>query len=124
MFEIDGDKTIHITRGDVAVIEINPKNLKGESYALNIDDIVRLKVVEKNDYSNVVMVKDTVVESHDETIDIKLEKNDTKIGSIINKPVTYWYEIEVNPDTEPQTIVGHDKDGAKAFILYPEGGDK
>ena len=124
MFEVDSDKTIHITRGDVGVIEISPKGSEGESYALNVGDVVRLKVVEKNDYSSVVMVKDTVVEDHNETIDIKLEKKDTKIGSIINKPVTYWYEIELNPDTEPQTIIGHDKEGAKAFILYPEGGDK
>jgi hypothetical protein len=124
MFEVDGDKTINITRGDVGVIEISTKGSAGENYTLNVGDIVRLKVVEKNDYGSVVMVKDTVVEDHSDTIDIKLEKKDTKIGSIINKPVTYWYEIELNPDTEPQTIVGHDKKGAKSFILYPEGGDK
>lgn len=123
MFIIDEDKTIHINRGDIGVIETSMKDSNNENCMFEIGDIVRLKVVTKGDYSSVVMCKDTVVEERKETVDIVLEKADTKIGSIINKPVTYWYEIEVNPDTAPQTIIGHDKDGAKAFILYPEGGN-
>jgi hypothetical protein len=50
-----------------------------------------------------------------------LSKEDTKIGKKVNKPVDYWYEVELNPDTYPQTIVGYDEDGAKIFKLYPEG---
>ena len=57
------------------------------------------------------------------TVDITLERVDTKIGEIINKPVDYWYEIELNPDTTPQTLIGYDDDGPKIFRLFPEGGE-
>lgn len=43
---------------------------------------------------------------------------------MVNKPTDFWYEVELNPDTAPQTIIGYDKEtGAKIFRLYPEGGD-
>ena len=58
-----------------------------------------------------------------ESVTINLTKEDTKIAEIINKPVDYWYEIEMNPDTEPQTIIGYDEDGEKIFRLYPEGSE-
>ena len=45
------------------------------------------------------------------------------IGEVINKPTNYWYEIELNPNTQPQTIIGYDEDGEKLFVLYPEGSD-
>jgi hypothetical protein len=53
-----------------------------------------------------------------------LTKKDTTIGEIINKSREYWYEIELNPDTASQTIIGHDEDGAKKFVLYPEGSEQ
>lgn len=49
--------------------------------------------------------------------------DETKIGEYISKPKEYWYEIELNPETYPQTIIGYDEDGPKVLILYPEGGD-
>lgn len=55
---------------------------------------------------------------------MSITSNETKIGNIINRPVIYWYEIVVNPDTNAQTIIGYDDGGAKEFILYPEGGDE
>lgn len=36
----------------------------------------------------------------------------------------YWYEVELNPETEAQTIIGYDEDGPKIFRLYPEGDDE
>ena len=48
---------------------------------------------------------------------------DTKIGQVINKPIDYWYEIELNPEINPQTVIGYDNDGAKIFKLFPEGAD-
>ena len=55
------------------------------------------------------------------SVDLSLDSTETTIGDIINKPVEYWYEIQLNPDTEPQTIIGYDENGAKIFKLYPEG---
>ena len=68
--------------------------------------------------------KVTEVTEETTTVNISLESDDTKIGNLVNKPTKYWYEIELNPDTTPQTIVGYDLDGEKIFMLYPEGDDK
>ena len=78
---------------------------------------------EKNHHENVVIQKDVTVESETTSVDISLYKEDTKIGELINKPKDYWYEIELNSDTSPQTIIGYDVDGPKLFRLYPEGDD-
>ena len=43
-----------------------------------------------------------------------------KIGEMANKPIEFWYEIELNGDS---TIIGYDEEGAKRLILYPEGAD-
>jgi hypothetical protein len=46
-----------------------------------------------------------------------------KIGDVISKHKDYWYEVVLNDDTLPQTIIGYDEDGAKLFRLFPEGDD-
>jgi hypothetical protein len=122
MFVIDNEMTIHITRGDAAIFSVGAS--KGEeSYQFKPDDVVRLKVFAKKNCDDVVLKKDTVVTESANTARIILDSEDTKIGDVINKPVDYWYEIELNPDTLPQTIVGYDENGAKIFKLYPEGGE-
>jgi hypothetical protein len=67
--------------------------------------------------------KDFLVPEATEKVEVFLSKNETKIGEVISKPTDYWYEIELNPDTDPQTIIGYDEDGAKVFKLFPEGED-
>ena len=123
MFIINDDKTICLTRGDIASIDVCANISKEESYVFLPGDVVRLKIVEKKNYDNVVLEKDVVVEEETLSVNIVLTRNDTKIGGIINKPVEYWYEIELNPDTAPQTFIGHDDDGPKIFRLFPEGDD-
>lgn len=130
MFVIDSDNTIHLTRGDFAVIAADAERDDPESggeakvpYIFVPGDIVRLNVYEKNKPENVVLQKDVEVISETESVDIMLTREDTKIGDYIKKPKEYHYEIEVNPDTMPQTILGHDKAGPKKFMLYPEGGE-
>ena len=54
-------------------------------------------------------------------VTIFLGKEETTIGEITSKPKDYWYEVELNPETLPQTIIGYDEDGAKVFKLFPEG---
>ena len=56
-----------------------------------------------------------------ESVEIELTSDETRIGDYINKPVTYWYEIELNPNNNSTTIIGYDDDGPKQFKLYPEG---
>ncbi len=122
MFTIDEENTISITRGDVGVIEVRVENTNGGSYIFQPGDIVRLKVFVKKRHDSIVLNKEVTVDAETDVVDIILEPNDTTIGNIINKPVDYWYEVELNPYTIPQTIVGYDADGAKIFRLYPEGG--
>jgi hypothetical protein len=77
-------------------------------------------VFEKKDCSKVVLRKDVEAGEETELVEIELTSEDTRIGEVISKPVDYWYEVELNPDGEAQTIIGYDKDGAKVFKLYPE----
>lgn len=117
MFTIDTDKTISITRGDSGSF-VAPIN-----YAFQGGEVLRLKVFRKKACEDVVLQKDFAIAEATETVSLELTEKDTRIGGIISKPVDYWYEIELNPFTEPQTIVGYDEDGAKIFRLYPEGRD-
>lgn len=123
MFAINNG-TIYITRGDVAAFTISAKLPDTEEdYVFQPGEKVRVKVFERKNCNSVVMIKDTEVNIPTATVDILLDKSDTKIGDIINKPRDYWYEVEINPDTAPQTIIGYGIDGPKIFKLLPEGGD-
>ena len=123
MFKID-NKQIHITRGDIANIGISALNEDGTPYEFNAGDIVRLTVFKKKDCNCVVLNKNVPVLEKCTEVDINLTESDTKIEGIISKPVDYWYEVVLNPETNPQTIIGYDLDGAKVFTLYPEASDK
>jgi hypothetical protein len=123
MFLINEDNSIYVTRGDIAVFQITAMKGNVEQYKFQAGDVIRMKVFEKKACENVVMQKDFAIEEETEVIGIYLEEQDTKIGEVISKPKDYWYEIELNPDTDPQTIIGYDEDGAKVFRLFPEGAD-
>lgn len=126
MFYILQDKTICLTRGDVATLEVSANLQDGQAYTFSKGAIVRFSVFKKRNFSHLEILKDVVVTEETEIVPIHLTKEDTKIGPIINRPVDYWYEIVLNPDTDPQTIVGYDDadaTGEKIFRLLPEGGD-
>lgn len=93
-------------------------------HAFKKDDVIRFRVFKADDVESVEIQKDVIIETETTHVDIELTKDLTKIGGYIDEPVDYWYEIEVNPDTKPQTVVGYDDVSAKIFRLYPEGGDK
>lgn len=122
MFEILKDKTICLTRGDIANIVVSASLQDGEVYTFQKGDVVRLTVYKKRDCANVLIQKDVTVEAEAQTATIRLEKEDTRFGDCISSPTDYWYEVELNPDTAPQTIIGYDAAGEKIFRLYPEGG--
>lgn len=123
MFVINSDCSIHLTRGDIAIIEVSAVTNDDDAYVFKANDVVRFKVHEKNHPEETVIEKDVVVETESPTVTVHLGRDDTKIGELINKPKDYWYEIELNPETMPQTIIGYDTDGPKVFRLYPEGED-
>lgn len=113
---------IMINRGDIGVLSVTAQNKNGSDYIFKQGDIVRLNVMGVNNCDEIVLQKDVEVEVESHEVDIRLYSENTKIGDIINNPKNYWYEVELNPDTAPQTIIGYDDKGPKLFILYPEGG--
>ena len=119
MFVINDDLTIECTRGDAATFSVGAV-VGGTAYSFRVGDVVRFSVSERKDCSVVVLRKDVEVTEETDSVEIELTSEDTRIGEVISKPVDYWYEVELNPDTKPQTIIGYDKDGAKVFKLYPE----
>jgi len=122
MFKITGD-TIHLTRGDTAVIGITAKEDEEHNYEFQVGDVVRFSVYEKSNYNNVKLRKDVEVLSATEEVELTLTSEETKLDEIINKVKDYWYEVELNPNGNTQTLVGYDENGAKLFKLYPEGVD-
>lgn len=119
MFRINEDLTIECTRGDMAVFSVGA-NIDNMPYTFLDGQTVRFSVFEKKNCSNVVLQKDVMVRGDRETVQILLEGEDTRIGEVISKPVDYWYEVELTPETSPRTIIGYDENGAKVFRLYPE----
>lgn len=123
MFKIE-NKEIHLTRGDIASIQVTAKNDDGTDYLFQVGDVVRFKVFKRRNCNSIEVQKDVEVKEEALSVDINLESSDTKIGDVINKPTDYWYEIELNPETKPQTIIGYDENGEKILKLYPEGSDR
>ena len=123
MFVINNDGSIYLTRGDIASIEISAKKSETENYVFQVGDIVRFNVFEKKQCDNVVLQKDVEVQEESTSVTIILDRMDTKLGELIHKPKDYWYEVELNPETTPQTLVGYDADGPKILRLFPEGDD-
>ena len=121
MLAIHDDNSIYLTRGDIASIQITALNSSGEEYLFKNGDIVRFSIFEKGRYDNLVLRRDVKVTTETKFVSINLSGNDTKIGELINKPKQYWYEVELNPDAAPQTIIGYDNNGPKILTLFPEG---
>ena len=115
-------KRISINRGDDNIgfnfsIPIDDQT----NYTFQVGDEIKFGVYNKKELEKkAVLLKTITVDEETETINIDFTKEETSIGSIENKPVTYWYEIQLNDDT----IIGYDENGAKEFIVYPEGSDE
>jgi hypothetical protein len=122
MFTLNEDLSIYATRGDIVFFSVGAED-KGKPHKFLPGDVVRIKVFEKKNAENVVLQKDFPVTEITESVSIFLEKDDMKIGDVISKHKDYWYEVVLNDDTLPQTIIGYNEDGAKLFRLFPEGDD-
>jgi len=119
MFVVNDDLSIYATRGDIVFFTVSALDYE-YLYKFQPGDIVRMAIYGKKDAEVCVLQKDFPVTEVCEEVFIYLEEEDTKIGDIISKHKDYWYEVVLNPDTMPQTIIGYDEDGAKIFRLFPE----
>lgn len=122
MFTINDDLSIYVTRGDVFYTELACSD-GDDIYTFKSGDVVRFSVCEKKNCENVLMQKDFHITIDTEFVEIVLDERDTKIGDSISKPTDYWYEVVLNPENFPRTIIGYDDNGAKVFRLYPEHGE-
>ena len=122
MFVINDDLSIYVTRGDVAIFTVSAEE-DGELHYFQPGDVIRFKVYERKAAENVMLQKDFPVTYTTTAFEIMLTEAETKIGDVISKPTDYWYEVELNPFTNPQTIIGYDEDGAKVLKLFPEGAE-
>lgn len=119
MFVVNDDLSIYANRGDIVFFSVTADD-NGTLYKFQPGDIVRMAIYGKKEAETCVMQKDFPVTEVTERVFIYLEEQDTKIGDIISKHKDYWYEVVLNPDTMPQTIIGYDENGAKVFRLFPE----
>lgn len=125
MIKVDGT-TIYCTRGDNGStlnndIEFGYEDVDGNPIDFEVGQIVVFKVYDPKNVNNVVIQKEIEIEEICSSVTIPLTEDDTSFGNLINKPVKYNYEISIN---DTGTIIGYDEEGAKEFILLPEGGEK
>lgn len=128
MIKIDTSGNIEVTRGNYLPLAVRTTNeVDGSPYIFKKGDTVKFTITEKGNCNAVVFEKRvTVSDEEKEKVDIVITADEMKIGELQSKPVEYWYEVELNPDTpEAQTIIGYTKaNGAKIITLTPESGDK
>lgn len=111
--------TIEVNRGDELNLNLSLKLDSGEDYTFEEGDKIVFSLYEKGKMSdNAILIKEVDATPDTTNLEISLTSNETKIGEMVNKPVEYWYEIELN---DRYTVIGYDDKGAKRFILYPEG---
>jgi hypothetical protein len=122
MYQVNEDNSIYVTRGDIVILSVSAEK-NGEPYTFQAGEVLRIKVYGKKDAESVVLQKDFPVMEATQAVEIFLSKEDTKIGEVISKPRDYWYEVELNPETYPQTIISYFEDGPVPFRLFPEGDD-
>ena len=122
MFTVNEDNSIYATRGDIVFFYVSAAEDDGTQHTFQTGDTVRIKIFERKNCQKVYLQKDFPVIGDAQKVAIYLSEEDTKIGESISKPTDYWYEVELNPEAEPQTIIGYDEDGPKIFRLFPEGG--
>ena len=123
MFKLDDDKTtFKVTRGQAGSFSFGATTPSGDTYTFTQGDVLRMNVTKAGKEDMVVMSVDTIVAENTTEVTISITSHDSKIGSVINKPVDYWYDIELNPDSSTaQMLLGYDDEtGPKIFKLYPE----
>lgn len=122
MFRVDDDLSIYATRGDTVFFKVKAKVRDSEeAFLFSKGDVLRICITQKKNTAAVMLDKRFEVTEEADSYTILLTGKEMKFGSVTAKAVDFWYEIELNPDTNPQTIVGYDEDGPKVFRLFPEG---
>ena len=112
----DAKNTITHNRGDKGAIRLINKN-----GTFKKRDRLTFSIVKKGNYDDVVFQKLFIVTEECDAFYLTFTNEEMRFSDVISVRTTYYYEIDMNDDT---TIIGHDKDGDKLFILYPEAAKK
>lgn len=120
------EDAIYCTRGDSTYtlgnpIVFSPIDKDGNPFDLTPGQKVFFKVFNPKDFNEVFIQKEIDISEVCSSVDIHLSSEDTTFGPIINKEVTYFYEISIDGTG---TIIGYDPERKPRFILLPEGGEK
>lgn len=118
MQKIEGT-TIKLNRGDSLSLNLSITLEDNSNYTFKVGDTIVFSVYNKGKMNeDAVLLKEINVLEQSESVSISLTNEETKIGELMNKPLEYWYEVELN---NQYTVIGYDDTGAKLLILYPEG---
>lgn len=110
---------IKLNRGDTLNINLTIKKEDGTDYSFEEGDKITFSLYNKGKLNEkAVLLKEVQATPGTTSINIYCNNEETKIGELINKPIDYWYEIELNNEF---TILGYDDEGAKLLKLFPEG---
>jgi hypothetical protein len=113
------ETTIKLNRGDTLNINLTIKKEDETDYLFEEGDKITFSIYNKGKLNEkAVLLKEINTTPGTTSVNIYCDSEETKIGELVNKPVDYWYEIELNDE---YTILGYDDKGAKLFKLYPEG---
>lgn len=116
--KIEGN-IIKLNRGDTLNINLTIKKEDGTDYLFEEGDNITFSLYNKGKLNeNAVLLKEVQATPGTTSINIYCTNEETKIGELVNKPIDYWYEIELNNE---YTILGYDDEGAKLLKLFPEG---
>lgn len=116
MFFNKEDKTIEINRGEESSLRLI--NKKGNFV---VGDKLKLSIVEKGNYNNVLFQKEVEVTEESKYFFFPFECDDTRFVDIISDEEIFWYELKFN-DSKP--LIAYDSTKGKKFIIYPEAPDK
>ena len=118
MQKIEGT-IIKLNRGDTLNFNLTIKKEDGTYYTFESGDKITFSIYKKGKLNDkAVLLKEVNTTPGTTSVNIYCDSEATKIGDLINKPIDYWYEIELNDE---YTVLGYDDEGAKLFKLYPEG---
>ena len=116
MFKIE-NKHIYLTKGDKAVIDFSIPD-----YQFKIGDIISMGIYEKRGFTkDALFLIDVKVDNVTDKVEIIINSDDTKDFLVENKPVDFWYEIQLNHE---DTIIGYDEEDAKIITIFPGGSDR
>lgn len=110
---------IKLNRGDTLNINLTIKKEDGTDYTFEEGDKITFSLYNKGKLNEkAVLLKEVQATTGTTSVNIYCSSEETKIGELVNKPIDYWYEIELNNE---YTILGYDDEGAKLLKLFPEG---